>query len=290
MAYIPKNKIIINLYTDGSEFVYANNTDKSYTGYYHKLYTGRYFTGKNQYDSPIKEIILSTPTFTTSSYTDNTLDTSQNQILNIFSTPFASSFNTYSFTTSSYAYAQINDEISNFVPRTLPTKIVVFPTKDDYANGLFIRYFARKNNDSLYIETNKESFDLYTTKPQETATDLYTIYSINWTLVGDLEEVFKQNQNAVQFVQSSQLIKGLDAYLKYNYLQFYSYNPQNNLYTNGNELITIDGKDYVGPYHVETRKGPTAGPFPLSGQPRLLYKKYSPQFQEKKTTQNLGIG
>lgn len=45
MAYYPKNKIQINLYTNGNEFVtLLSNTN--YIGYYYKLYNGKYFTGK----------------------------------------------------------------------------------------------------------------------------------------------------------------------------------------------------------------------------------------------------
>jgi hypothetical protein len=44
MAYIPKNKIKSNLYTQGKEFIYAS-TQELYTGYYHELYNGKFFTG-----------------------------------------------------------------------------------------------------------------------------------------------------------------------------------------------------------------------------------------------------
>ena len=56
MAYYPKNKIKINLYTAGDEFAYPNS-GPIYIGYYHKLYNGKYFTGKTPNDSNIKEII-----------------------------------------------------------------------------------------------------------------------------------------------------------------------------------------------------------------------------------------
>jgi hypothetical protein len=56
MTYIPKNKIQTNLYTAGGEYndIYNN---AEYIGYYHKLYNGRYFTGKTPNDSNIKELI-----------------------------------------------------------------------------------------------------------------------------------------------------------------------------------------------------------------------------------------
>jgi len=56
MAYYPKNKIKINLYTSGEEFVIFNTND-NYTGYYYKLYNGKYFTGKTPDDPNSLELI-----------------------------------------------------------------------------------------------------------------------------------------------------------------------------------------------------------------------------------------
>jgi hypothetical protein len=56
--YIPKNRIITNLQTNQNEFVYKG-TNTFYNGYYWKSYDGKYFTGKNPNDNPIREIELS---------------------------------------------------------------------------------------------------------------------------------------------------------------------------------------------------------------------------------------
>jgi hypothetical protein len=56
MTYIPKNKIQINLYTAGGEYNDISNNIE-YIGYYHKLYNGKYFTGRTPNDSNIKELI-----------------------------------------------------------------------------------------------------------------------------------------------------------------------------------------------------------------------------------------
>ena len=49
MAYYPKNKIKTNLYTNGNEFV-TLISNINYTGPYHKLYNGKYFSGKTPDD------------------------------------------------------------------------------------------------------------------------------------------------------------------------------------------------------------------------------------------------
>ena len=56
--YIPKNKIKTNLYTRNNEFQYLSS-GKEYTGYYHKLHTGKFYTGKTPNDKPVEEIIKS---------------------------------------------------------------------------------------------------------------------------------------------------------------------------------------------------------------------------------------
>lgn len=56
MAYIPKNKIQTNLYTNGGEYTLLSS-GQNYIGYYHKLYNGKFFTSKTPNDSNIREII-----------------------------------------------------------------------------------------------------------------------------------------------------------------------------------------------------------------------------------------
>jgi hypothetical protein len=56
MAYIPKNKIITDLTTSGTEFVFKGTTDY-YSGPYYKLYDGKFYTGQNQNSPGTKEIV-----------------------------------------------------------------------------------------------------------------------------------------------------------------------------------------------------------------------------------------
>jgi hypothetical protein len=293
MTYIPKNRIITNLYTDGSEFVYVDSS-KPYQGFYHKLYTNRFYTGKNQYDTPIKEIKKASLPSIIDAYTDVFLPTLDNKITTIFNTPnFFSS--QYSFSTSSINYASLTGELEKPPLRELPLSTVILPNDSDYNKGGIIRYFARKNVNNSYIEISKTTFDNFSkesakTKNLKYAIDVYSVYSIFWVLVGDLENVFNSNRNVVIGLQNNNKIKGLDGYLKFNFLQFYRYTPQTNLFTSGNELLTLNGESYSGYYHVDEIKGPIAGAFPSDGSQQLLrYRKYSPSLQYKKTTQNLGL-
>ena len=65
MEYIPQNRIITNLYTNGSPLqnpntdgglspLYNLSTNEVYIGYYWRDYKGNYFTGKNPNDKPTK--------------------------------------------------------------------------------------------------------------------------------------------------------------------------------------------------------------------------------------------
>ena len=51
MAYIPKNRIQTNLYTAGGEY-HIPGINPDYVGFYHKLYTGKVYTGKTPNDKP----------------------------------------------------------------------------------------------------------------------------------------------------------------------------------------------------------------------------------------------
>ena len=59
MAYVPKNKVKSNLYTQGGEFVYAV-TQEPYIGNYHELSTGKFFTGTTPNSLNKQELLLKT--------------------------------------------------------------------------------------------------------------------------------------------------------------------------------------------------------------------------------------
>lgn len=57
MAYIPKNKIQTNLYTNGKEYAYVSS-GLEYIGYYYKLYNGKFFTGKTPNEPNSQELVV----------------------------------------------------------------------------------------------------------------------------------------------------------------------------------------------------------------------------------------
>ena len=194
MSYYPKSQIQIDLYTKGEELrIYS--TKANYIGYYWKTSKGEYFSGKNPYEgSPITlEIIPKIPdsTFNTITYNRG------NEIYNILK----------------------NVDVTK--PLFIPSYVKPNPTKDDYEIGNFIRYFAKKNNENLYIETSKEIFKNFKSKNSNYDFNSYLTFSISWKLTGEKSQVLTTNQNIIFITEQNLKINGLKLYLKNNYLEFY---------------------------------------------------------------------
>jgi len=206
--YIPKNRLITNLQTNQGEFVYKD-TLISYDGYYWKSYDGKYFTGKTPNDSPSVEIILQvntntptdSPTLTIAPFYNNIIDNNSEIDL-----------------TSEYIPLK-NIDIATV--KLLPSQYYPTPTQDDYNLGAFSRYFVVKANENVYLEVNKDTYDNINNQSPDWAWELYTPIFILWTLTGERDNVFITNRNITQLTEQRLKRRGLQEFLKRNYLKFY---------------------------------------------------------------------
>jgi hypothetical protein len=209
--YIPKNRIITNLKTNQGEFVYKD-TNTPYNGFYWKSYDGKFFTGKNQNDPPINEIVK--PVNSDTTLNPKNLPTVKiNDVLN---------------DTSNFDYISLKD-INYFDPprKFLPSQYYPTPTQDDYNLGAFSRYFVVKSNENIYLEVNKDTYDSINNQSTDWAWELYIPFTILWTLTGERDNVFITNRNITQLTEQRLKRRGLQEFLKRNYLKFYQTNEQN---------------------------------------------------------------
>ena len=215
--YVPKNKIKTNLYTRNNEFQYLSS-GKEYTGYYHKLYTGKFYTGKTPNDKPIEEIIKSpnndaqwdaTPLTGEGnyvSYADNyDGEIIPNQYQNM------GDINTYN------SLKDIN--MDNILQ--IPTSYYPKPTQEDYNLGVFTRYFCVKINEDIYLEIDKKTYDALTNQKGDWLWQLYTPFQLLWTISGEEKEIEKTNYNIALLQEKRLKRRGLQQFLRNNYLKFY---------------------------------------------------------------------
>jgi len=196
MSYYPKSQIKTDLYTKGKEFRVIS-LQKEYTGYYWKTSKGEYFSGRNPKDgTPLELEVIPT------------IPASKNNVV-------------------TYTLGQDNNLYNFFkgidVSKTflLPTYVKPSPSKDDYQIGNFIRYFAKKYTQNIYIETSKEIYDNLDNQNEEYDYPSYLIFTLVWVLTGSSLSVEKANRNIVKSTEQRLNINGLDTYLKFNYLEFY---------------------------------------------------------------------
>ena len=69
--YYPQSQIIVNLYTNGQEFI-IKSSEENYIGNYWKTSDGKYFTGKTPESKNIQELIVSTSTINSNQYSNLT--------------------------------------------------------------------------------------------------------------------------------------------------------------------------------------------------------------------------
>ncbi len=215
--YIPLNKIITNLYTNGNEFALLT-TGEEYIGNYWKDYQGKSYAGKtpNAYPQPILLIpfITSKTTPPQTTFTQNAAF--PNEVWDSYEGP-------YSKTPSLQTYNTVkNIDIEPIL--TLPTQYYPYPTKDDYNLGVFTRYFTVRINQPIYLEVDKDSFDSLIAQKSTWYWQPYLAFSIPWTLTGEEKEVEQTNLGIILLQEKINQKLGLREFLKFNYLKFYQPN------------------------------------------------------------------
>lgn len=219
MNYIPKNKILPNLYTNGGEFI-IEETQENYKGYYYKLYNGELYTGKNPNDKPNIKLINITPS-------PPPLNSSFNNTkkINIPEGGLIPNTETYSESTLLDYLSLKEIKRQNIKTQHLPSPYYPQPTEADYKLGEFQRYFCVKTNELKYTEVTKEQYEKFKNKDQSVAWQYYIAFTLPWSITGDKEEVSKTNRNIVLITEQNIKRRGLQEFLRNNYLKFCKETP-----------------------------------------------------------------
>lgn len=200
MPYFPKNRVVSNLFTQGAELI-VEATGQEYRGYYFKTYTGQFFSGKTPQDKPNRRLIA----VEDAGVSINNLE---QQIL--FLNNDSDVYN------QTKELKGVNLDITNQIPQP----VSIAPPESAYQIGEFMRYFYKKRNELLYLETTKEHYNNTLENKSEGTYTLYRPFKLIWKVTGTPKEVFNVNNNIILLTERNQNLVGLRKYLN-DPLQFY---------------------------------------------------------------------
>jgi hypothetical protein len=234
--YIPKNKIITDLYTDGGEYrkIIPNNVDRInltntseiqptyYVGYYWKSQTGDVYTGKNPNDKPQEKLIPSSNLSNLGPTED--LSDLMYSAGSDFQTPadaeeYGGGYNPNRISpTSFFGYVSSKGVTQN---RKIPIHSYPLPNSKNYELGAYTRYFLQKITTKEFLEVTKDIYGKILRKDKNWVFELYQPFTIQWTISGEELEVQDANRNITLLTQSRLRTLGLTQFLENNYLQYY---------------------------------------------------------------------
>jgi len=219
--YYPKNKIITGLYSNLGDYILARNGN-AYEGPYYKLFTGKAYSGLNPYKGPNYLLIK----VEKDEYSSSPGELDYNPPV-----PFVEIEHNDSPKTSTEAYDLVRYNVKKGIniddpERLLPFNIYPKPTDDEYQIGVFKRYFAVKINELKYVEISKKVYEKLVTKDNDYYWQLYTPFTVMWTISGDKNKVGQTNKNITELAELRLGKRGLTQFLKGNYLQFYRENEE----------------------------------------------------------------
>lgn len=204
--YYPKNKIITNLYTNGNELVYKN-TDNFYVGYYWETYEGKLYSGKSPENLPNIELEK------IQNFESRAQILPNKSQLNINDGPQLEDKNIQTY---------IKLKKIPKKPKNIPFNIYNPPNVDDYKAGFFIRYFLVRNNESQFLELNKEIFTKIKNKDPEWRWELYTPFTLKWLLTGDKEKVYQSNKKITLLTEVNLMKNNFASFLQNNFLKYFN--------------------------------------------------------------------
>lgn len=270
MPYYPLSQIQTDLFTNGEEYALISDFDEfnpntplsPYKGPYFITSEGKSFTGKTPTIESIELIPLNPVTsIPIDSSTPSSPQISSNNFIYITDGPsITDNSNIYDnngevlYSSNSFNY------ISNSKGRLIPSSYYPILTQEQKDEGQFTRYFMKRTNELRYSEIDKKAYDALESKNEGVAYDLYEPASFVWKIKGNKQEIYTSNKAAAISVEQQSRWPGFSKYFKDKFTQFYQEpDAKENLYTNGGEFVTPNGKEYIGPYHIHPEKGAMVG-------------------------------
>ena len=245
--YIPKNRIKNNLYTPGNEFV-ISTTEKNYSGYYHSLYTGKFYTGKTPNDTNIVEIVKPEPT----GIEDLSPGLIETNVIALFLEDPDPVVNQDQWNQGDIVtYLKLkNKSTTNDDPREMPQFYYALPTEEDYKLGQFTRYFVVKVNEDQFMEIDAKTYNKIIKRGSDIVWELFQPIKTQWTIIGVEDNVFDINRNQVLIIEQRIGRRGLQEFLNNDYLKYYISENINNQYTSGDDYTLPNGLSYQGLFHI----------------------------------------
>jgi len=199
--YYPKSQYVGNLYTDGGQYVIAVSGEP-YKGYYFKTFNNELYTGKIPEDGTPQLLLPADEPVSNSPSPSPT------------TSPIQASY------ISMNAFIPYNNQPPDI--RYIPLPNQTLPTPDDYTQGVFTRFFCKKNNELKYIEIDQKTFNDLESKSANVAWDLYTPQSINWYITGEMEKIYNLNKSIVHMVEVEEKWYGFSQYFKQNFAKYFA--------------------------------------------------------------------
>jgi len=193
--YFPKSQIKSNLYTNGGEYI-LSTTKQDYKGYYYEVATGQRFTGKTPQDGPNISLLVINKSKLNNPSPTNPLESFPIELID---------------EESNLNYLNLQNPPPN--TRSLPQPNPTFPTDQEVSLGVYTRYFCKKNNELKYMEIDKNTFQLLSTRANNIAWDLYTPVSTLWYLRGNVDS-YGTNKGLISLIEKNQKWYGFTQWFK----------------------------------------------------------------------------
>ena len=210
MPYIPEHRFEGNLYTNGGEYSLLSS-GKEYQGFYHKLSSGKFFTGKTPYNNITQELILLTDSSTENNENASFIRTIGKVIespLDPIKFPY---FDAKSLEQTSVYVNAFNIDTNKVY--LIPTSFLSLPTPEDYVNGTFIRYLLYNTVTKAYLEVDQSTYNNIKSKNPEWDYFNYQAFILPWRISGTKKEIIKTNTKMIVAVSRDNNLPLLSSYI-----------------------------------------------------------------------------
>ena len=266
MPYIPEHRFQGNLYTNGGEYTILSS-GKEYQGFYYKVSTGKFFSGKTPYNSITQELIP----IVISSTVNNTLSNTSLNPPRIIGNTLESSLNPIKYPYFGYkSLEQTSTYINAFnidVNKTYltPPPFLPNPTSEDYANGTFIRYILFNTVTKNYIEVDQNTFNKISSQNPSWDYFPYISFTLPWKISGTKKEILETNTKMIAVVIQENNLPSLSLYLV-NLYEFSKLDSSNEPFTYTITYQNMEGE----PSTQNTVNSSTTKPTNLSNDSHVM--------------------